>query len=594
MRAKLGIGLAVLAGLAVPGPLLATFHEVKIVQVFGGTVGNPDAQYVMLQMWAAGQNLVGGHALTIYNGDGTLAATLAFPAPPGGNLAHGENQSTFLIGTAAAATMFGITMDLTVSPTHTTGGGFKVCWAGDGTGFTPDCVAIGGYTGASDGVGAPFRMGDIFGLALSRRLDICTGAGTSPTALDSCDDTDNSAADFVLTLPSPKNNSGDVGTLPASTCGNHILEGLEDCDDGNTADGDGCSSKCTIEPSGIAAAGLKVDAVASASDGNGVFEPGETAVVNPSWKNIGGSPATLAGAATNFTGPPGAVYEVVEGLAGYGTPNPGDVHDCTATGDCYLLKISSPLARPTARPATHWDATFDERQLGAMTKTWTLHVGDSFTDVPRSQTFYKRIETLLHNGITAGCTAKTYFPGDPVARAYMDICIAKALAGGGPNVPPSGTVGASAYNCSPGGVSLFPDVLPTDSFCKHVHYIAAKNVTAGCAGGGYCPNDTVTRIQMASFIAKALVAPAGGPGIPLSYGPDPVTGFSYSCDSGSPSLHFTDVLATDAFCKHVHYLWAKGIITGCGATTYCPDDAVTRDAMAKFLAAAFNLTLYGP
>jgi hypothetical protein len=54
MRAKLGLGLAILAGLAVPASVRATFHEVKIVQIFGGTVGNPDAQYVMLQMWAAG------------------------------------------------------------------------------------------------------------------------------------------------------------------------------------------------------------------------------------------------------------------------------------------------------------------------------------------------------------------------------------------------------------------------------------------------------------------------------------------------------------------------------------------------------------
>ena len=91
---------------------------------------------------------------------------------------------------------------------------------------------------------------------------------------------------------------------------------------------------------------------------------------------------------------------------------------------------------------------------------------------------------------------------------------------------------------------------------------------------------------MAAFIAKALVAPQGGAGRPAAYGPDPVTGLSYSCDAGSPTIHFTDVPATDVFCKHVHYLWAKGIITGCGATTYCPDDAVTRDAMAKFLSNA--------
>ena len=52
--------------------------------------------------------------------------------------------------------------------------------------------------------------------------------------------------------------------------------------------------------------------------------------------------------------------------------------------------------------------------------------------------------------------------------------------------------------------------------------------------------------------------------------------------------------ATDSFCKHVDYLWAKGIIGGCSATQYCPADPVTRDAMAKFLGNAFALQLYGP
>jgi hypothetical protein len=99
---------------------------------------------------------------------------------------------------------------------------------------------------------------------------------------------------------------------------------------------------------------------------------------------------------------------------------------------------------------------------------------------------------------------------------------------------------------------------------------------------------------MAAFMAKAIVAPAGGAGVPLTYGPDPVTGLSYSCNVGSPSVHFTDVPASNTFCKHIHYLWARGIIAGCGATTYCPNDPVTRDAMAKFLSNAFNTPLYGP
>jgi len=80
----------------------------------------------------------------------------------------------------------------------------------------------------------------------------------------------------------------------------------------------------------------------------------------------------------------------------------------------------------------------------------------------------------------------------------------------------------------------------------------------------------------------------------MTYGPDSVTGLSYSCNTGSPNVHFADVPATDTFCKHVHYLWAKGIIEGCSSKTYCPTGTVSRDQMAKFLINAFALSLYGP
>jgi fibro-slime domain-containing protein len=34
---------------------------------------------------------------------------------------------------------------------------------------------------------------------------------------------------------------------PTSTCGNSVVEGLEECDDGNTTPGDGCTSECRLE-----------------------------------------------------------------------------------------------------------------------------------------------------------------------------------------------------------------------------------------------------------------------------------------------------------------------------------------------------------
>jgi hypothetical protein len=201
---------------------------------------------------------------------------------------------------------------------------------------------------------------------------------------------------------------------------------------------------------------------------------------------------------------------------------------------------------------------------------------------------------VLHNGITVGCTATEYCASQKVRRDQMAIFLARAIAGSPAGIPVSGTVGGVPYNCAAGGASLFTDIAPEDISCKSVHYIATQNVTGGCGGGLFCPALNVSRSEMSLFVARAMVAPAGGAAVPLAYGPDPATGLSYSCDAGSPSLHFTDIATSDAYCKHAHFLWARGVISGCSATAYCPAGQVGRDEMAKFLANAFGLGLYHP
>ena len=328
------------------------------------------------------------------------------------------------------------------------------------------------------------------------------------------------------------------------------------------------------------------------SNANGVLEPGERVWVEPSWRNTGSSSLTLTGTASGLTGPAGATYTLDDASADYGTIPASTGRDCfTATGNCLQVSVSN----PAARPSTHWDATLTESLSTGAPKTWTLHVGQSFPDVPPSNPFYKKIETMLHTGITSGCDPTHYCPTQAVPRSQMAIFLAKGITGGPAGLPEQGIASGKYYDCSLSGVSpLFTDVTVDDSFCRHVYLLAAQNVTLGCSATAYCPNDIVTRLQMAAFVAKSMVAPAGGAGVPLAYGPDPVTGLSYSCDAGSPNVHFTDVPATDAFCKHVHFLWAKGIVAGCAATLYCPSDPVTRDQMAKFLGNAFALQLYGP
>ncbi|HTY42294.1 MAG TPA: S-layer homology domain-containing protein [Thermoanaerobaculia bacterium] len=50
----------------------------------------------------------------------------------------------------------------------------------------------------------------------------------------------------------------------------------------------------------------------------------------------------------------------------------------------------------------------------------------------------------------------------------------------------------------------FGDVPATSLYFQYIEALAASGVTGGCGGGNYCPDNPVTRAQMAVFLAKAL------------------------------------------------------------------------------------------
>ena len=54
------------------------------------------------------------------------------------------------------------------------------------------------------------------------------------------------------------------------------------------------------------------------------------------------------------------------------------------------------------------------------------------------------------------------------------------------------------------GVATFLDV-PTDHpFFQFIEALAASGITAGCGSGNYCPDQPLTRGQMAVFLSEAL------------------------------------------------------------------------------------------
>ncbi len=344
----------------------------------------------------------------------------------------------------------------------------------------------------------------------------------------------------------------------------------------------------TDSPQAAVPAGLLADPTAGFySNGNGVLEPGEVVVLQTSWKNFTHTAFDATGESSSFTGPAPGAYFLTDDVATYGTLPPGGTAGCTAAFDCYAASVT----QPTARPATHWDATLLESLSTGDGKAWSVHLGNSFADVLRTHPFYGKIETLLHNGVTGGCSATAYCPSQTVSRDQMAIFIARVVAQGAANIPAAGKIDGAAYDCAPGGASLFTDVQPTDTFCRHVHYLAFWGVTRGCTSDQFCPSLQVDRGSMAAFLVRGLLG--GGP-VPAVRNADSVTGRSYNCQSATPNVFFTDVPYTDPFCAPIHYLWARGFIGGCGADTYCPTGLVTRDAMAKFLVNTFDLKLYGP
>ncbi len=114
---------------------------------------------------------------------------------------------------------------------------------------------------------------------------------------------------------------------------------------------------------------------------------------------------------------------------------------------------------------------------------------------------------------------------------------------------------------------------PTDRFADvsgthhgAVHALVDAGITDGCnppANDRFCPTETVSRAQMASFIARAL---------------------DLSTETGHP---FTDVGHPHA--DAIAAVAAADIAAGCAPTRFCPDEPVTREQAASFLVRAFDL-----
>lgn len=111
----------------------------------------------------------------------------------------------------------------------------------------------------------------------------------------------------------------------------------------------------------------------------------------------------------------------------------------------------------------------------------------------------------------------------------------------------------------------FTDIAGT-TFEADIVWLYNEAITVGCSETLYCPDDVVTRGQMASFLVRMFDLTEGA-------GID-----AFGDDDGT--THEADI----------NRLAHAGITKGCTATEFCPDRSVLRGEMATFLARAIPLT----
>ena len=163
------------------------------------------------------------------------------------------------------------------------------------------------------------------------------------------------------------------------------------------------------------------------------------------------------------------------------------------------------------------------------------------------------IEELAESGVfeDTDCAPGEFCPGDALERWVMAVWLVRVLDGGNPD-PSAGR---------------FTDVDGDEWWAPYVERLAVLGVTVGCDTSPlrYCPNGSVTRAEMATFLTRA-------------FGLDPASPFGFVDIEANTHEASIDALA------------AAGITVGCATdpARYCPQASVTRAEMATFLTRAIT------
>ena len=180
-----------------------------------------------------------------------------------------------------------------------------------------------------------------------------------------------------------------------------------------------------------------------------------------------------------------------------------------------------------------------------------------YEDVDPGSAHFGDIVSLAADGVFDGteCGPGRFCPNEGLSRRVFAVWLVRVLDGEDPSVPRQ-------------DLSRFEDVDADGQEASHIVRLAELGVTVGCSSSPprFCPDQFVSRAQMASLLVRAFGMPQAEP------------------------AGFGDVGVGDTHADAIDRLASVGVTKGCSADPllYCPGEVTTRGQMASFLARAIR------
>ena len=230
-----------------------------------------------------------------------------------------------------------------------------------------------------------------------------------------------------------------------------------------------------------------------------------------------------------------------------------------AMGECSVI-VPVGIYNITASPSGYYPGA----ELGVeisegVTTPVVLLLVHKFPDAGEDFWAFSEIGACVAADIVAGHEDGTYQPQLSVTRDQMAVYISRALAGGDEAVPEFT------------GTPTFSDVTEESWALDYVEYAVSQDVVGGYEDGTYRPEDEVSRDQMAVYVARSKGWVSIGDNMAIM------------------SAMFLDVPAGHWAGTAIAVCLQNEVVQGYEDGTYRPEDVVTRDQMAVYVARAFDL-----